>query len=422
MNIVMMTNTYTPHVGGVARSIEQFSAQYRSWGHNVLVVAPEFDNQPENEKGVIRIPAFRNFNHTDFSVIKPVPHLLQEAIDGFRPDIIHSHHPFLLGSIAMRVAHTAATPLVFTHHTKYEDYTHNVSLDTEQVKKFAMNLATNYANTCDVVFAPSDSIRQLIKARGVKTQIDVVPTGVNPARFATDNGSAMRKSLGISENAFVVGHLGRISKEKNIKYLASSVIRFLRSEHSPSNACFAIFGDGPTMKSIEQMFANAGLTNRLYKGGIIDKARVPDAFHTMDVFAFSSHSETQGMVITEAMAAGAPVVALDAPGVRDVVQNGVNGILLNSTTESAFANAIQEISDLPAKQYRLMSTAALATAETYSMTNTAKKALQCYDRTIGESLQHRPQDYSSFARSMHLFESEWTMLKNTLAAAADSFV
>jgi len=163
-----------------------------------------------------------------------MPLTLQEAIDEFKPDIIHSHHPFLLGSYALRVAHACEVPLVFTHHTKYEDYTHNVSLDTEQVKRFAMNLATNYANTCDQVFAPSESIKEIIKARGVLTQIDVVSTGVDTKRFAVDRGRAMRKSLGISENAFVVGHLGRISKEKNIEYLTKSVIEFLRSQYSPS--------------------------------------------------------------------------------------------------------------------------------------------------------------------------------------------
>jgi len=155
----------------------------------------------------------------------------------------------------------------------------------------------------------------------------------------------MREVLGISENAFVVGHLGRISKEKNIEFMARSVIRFLNSEQSPENACFVIFGEGPILDTVGRLFGAAGLSDKMHRFGVIDKAKVPDAFHAMDVFAFTSFSETQGMVITEAMAAGTPVVALDAPGVRDVLQHGSNGILLNSASESEFANALQQIAD-----------------------------------------------------------------------------
>ena len=116
MNIVMLTNTFTPHVGGVARSVEAFSAQYRTRGHRVLVVAPEFPDTPQDEVDVVRIPAIQNFNGSDFSVVLPVSGLLTEVLDEFQPEIIHSHHPYLLGVTALRVARYRNLPLVFTHH------------------------------------------------------------------------------------------------------------------------------------------------------------------------------------------------------------------------------------------------------------------------------------------------------------------
>ena len=120
MRVVMMTNTYLPHVGGVAKSVESFSNELRKMGLSVMVVAPEFPGMPETETDVVRLPAIQRFNGSDFSVRLPVPGLLTEPLDRFQPDLIHTHHPFLLGDTALRVASGRGIPLVFTHHTLYE--------------------------------------------------------------------------------------------------------------------------------------------------------------------------------------------------------------------------------------------------------------------------------------------------------------
>jgi glycosyltransferase involved in cell wall biosynthesis len=118
----MLTNTYLPHVGGVARSVASFTEAFRRRGHRVLVVAPIYDDLPEHETGVYRLPAITHFNGSDFSLRLPVP-LPSAVIDEFDPDVVHAHHPFLLGDTALRVAVTRQRPLVFTHHTMYEQYT-----------------------------------------------------------------------------------------------------------------------------------------------------------------------------------------------------------------------------------------------------------------------------------------------------------
>ena len=117
MNILILTNTFTPHVGGVARSVEAFTAEYRRRGHRLLIVAPEFPDMPQDEVDVLRINAIQNFNASDFSVALPIHPQLSETIDAFRPDIVHSQHPFLLGTTACRLARHRELPLVFTHHT-----------------------------------------------------------------------------------------------------------------------------------------------------------------------------------------------------------------------------------------------------------------------------------------------------------------
>src|SRR5688572_20475289 len=140
MNVVMMKNSSLAHVGGVARSVESFSAALREAGHKVMVVAPEFPDMSESETDVVRVPAIQRFNGSDFSVRLPVPGLLTDPLDRFQPDLIHAHHPFLLGDTALRVAAGRGVPLVFTHHTLYEEYTHYVSNESVALKRFVVDL------------------------------------------------------------------------------------------------------------------------------------------------------------------------------------------------------------------------------------------------------------------------------------------
>jgi len=414
MNIVMLTNTYLPHVGGVARSVAAFAAEYRRRGHRVRVVAPEFENQPADETDVVRIPAIQHFNGSDFAAPLPVSGLLSEELDAFQPDIVHAHHPYLLGMTAMRIARYRALPLVFTHHTLYEQYTHYVPADSPAFRRFVIELATRYANLCDQVFAPSESIATLLSERGVETPITVVPTGVEVAHFAQGDGAGFRRMLGIPEDAFVVGHLGRLAPEKNLGFLAQAVARFLAAE---PRARFLLVGTGPSESAIRAVFDREGLGDRLQLAGILQPPELADAYHAMDVFAFASKSETQGMVLTEAMAAGVPVVVLDAPGVREVVRDRRNGRLLRDETAEAFSAALQWLADLPQEKLRQVSQDALATADGFSMARTADKALACYQALREKSFVTRSQEQERWEQVLRLIEAEWEIIKETAQAA-----
>lgn len=418
MNIVMLTNTYTPHVGGVARSVAAFTAEYRRRGHRVLIVAPEFDNQPSGEVDVVRIPAIQQFNGSDFSAALPVSGLLTETLDTFRPDIVHAHHPYLLGMTALRIARYRELPLVFTHHTLYEQYTHYVPLDSPAFKRFVIELATRYSNLCDQVFVPSESIAALLRERDVKAPVAVVPTGVDVARFAHGDGAGFRSMCGIPAGAFVVGHLGRVAPEKNLEFLAGAVASFLKSA---PNAHFLLVGEGPTEPAIRVVFEGAGLRDRLHVAGILQPTELANAYHAMDVFAFASRSETQGMVLTEAMAAGVPVVGLDAPGVREVVKDQRNGRLLHEATVVAFAAALQWVAELPAAGRQQLRLGASETAEAFSLSRSADKALACYDTLREKSFATRPYEYEQWERVLSLLKAEWDILMGMAGAAGVAF-
>lgn len=414
MNIVMFTNTFTPHVGGVACSVQSFTDELRLRGHRVLVVAPTFDNTPEEEEDIIRVPALQNFNGSDFSVRLPIPANLTARLSGFAPDVVHSHHPFLLGDTAIRISRLLNLPIVFTHHTMYERYTHYVMSNVPQLENFASQLSTGYANLCHAVIAPSESVRNVIERRGVLTPIHVVPTGIATSDFAHGDRLFARKRYNIPEDAFLVGHVGRLAREKNLTFLAHAVIGFLRYHY---DAHFLLVGSGPLFEELEKLFAAKGLGERVHLTGSLSGNELASAYRAMDVFAFASQTETQGIVLAEAMAAGVPVVAVDAPGVREVVKHGVNGALLKGQRRSSFISALNEVYELDEEELTKMRQEAQATAEEFSRGACAEALINVYEGVIGSTPQEVIVDDSLWLSTLRFLEAEWSIAQNRAGSA-----
>lgn len=414
MNILMMSNTYTPLAGGLERSIKSFAVAYRKRGHRVLLIAPAFDRMPRREPGVLRVAAIPRIGGSAFSARLPIPGLLTHVSNTFQPDIIHAHHPFLMGDTALRIASLRQVPLVFTHHVLFEQYTRCLlPLRTNVAQRFVIDLATGFANLCDQVFAPSQSVADLLCKRGVTAPVDVVPTGVDLARFRGGNCARLRKAAGVPADAFVVGHLGRLAPEKNLRFLVAAVVSFLREE---PRAWFVVGGQGPGEAMIQQVCQEAGVDGRLHMLGELQGHWLADAYHLMDVFVFASQSETQGLVLVEAMSAGVPVVAVDAPGVRDVVTDGHNGRLLPIENIGQFAAALHWISGLTAGQRDAMHRNVKTTAKQLSMTLCAERALKIYATLIDGSHTMRIEDARRWARVKRSLHTEMLILKKTVHA------
>ncbi len=417
MNVLMMTNTFTPFVGGVSRSVTAFTDELRKMGHRVVVVAPEFEGAPESERDVIRIPAIQHFNGSDFSLVLPVPGYLSARLEEFKPDIVHSHHPHLLGGTAVRIASRFECPLVFTYHTMYEHYLHYVPAHAKRLHQFVINFVTGYCNLCDHVIAPSRSVADIIQARGVATPIDVVPTGVYAERFESGDGRAFRRLRGIPERAFVAGYVGRLAPEKNLSFLAEAVGRFITRA---ANGHFLVVGSGPSGHNVREVFNRHGNSDRLHLVGSLEGQALIDAYHAMDVFVFASHTETQGMVLTEAMAAGRPVVAIDAPGVREVVKDRENGRLLRSEDARAFAEALEGFARATRDQRHASERAAQATAAEFTMVNSVQRLVEVYEKVRARE-GRESKDESAWGGAIEEIKAEWELLKNIAEAASQTF-
>jgi 1,2-diacylglycerol 3-alpha-glucosyltransferase len=418
MNILMVTNTFTPHVGGVAKSVAAFTETYRQLGHRVVVIAPEFEKMPENETDVIRVPAIQNFNGSDFSVRLPIPGYVSASLDEFRPDIVHSHHPFLLGDTALLVAASFDVPLVFTHHTMHEQYTHYAPLDSPQFKRFVVQLATGYANLSDRVIAPSQSISKILENRGVETPIEVIPTGVDVQQMTQGNGAAIRKRMKIPPGAKVIGHTGRLAPEKNLKFLAGTVAEFIVS-HPKTH--FLVVGEGPSSYEIESIFKDSSLDSNLHFTGNLKGQDLVDSYHAMDIFAFASKSETQGMVLVEAMASGVPVVALDAPGARDVITHNQNGWLIDSEDPTAFLSALRQATLLSKEEEEELQQALKQTVEKFSMHRSAEQAIALYTTLSSEQPCSKETEDSLWDSAMRVIEEDWKIWENIASSAEAAF-
>ncbi len=417
MNILMVTNTYLPIVGGLELSIESFTTEYRKRGHRVKIVAPEFDNSPAKESDVIRVPALKNFNGSKYSIKLPVPVFFSETLKGFKPDVIHTHHPFLMGDTAVRLAYANNVPLIFTHHSLYEENIHCMPWAEEALKKFIIGLSIGYANFCDTVIAPSESVSEIIITRGVKTAVVVIPTGLHLNQF-TGTSKNFKEETNIPEKDFVIGYVGRLAEEKNLPFLMRAVTSFLKKE---KNALFLVVGSGPMEEAISLHFNELKLENQLRFAGEMKGKKLIEAYQAIDVFAFASQSETQGMVLNEAMAAGTPVVAVDAPGVRDIVVDKINGRLVTNENEEEFSQALSWVFDRSPSEKKKLIDGAKETAKKYSVEISATKALEVYESLKAkETARRKLKKEEPFPFLQHM-NTEWGLFCNLAKATMAAF-
>ncbi len=414
MKIAMFTNTYLPHVGGVARSIHTLEERCREKGHDVRVIASEFDGA-EPSPHVLRVPAIQNFNGSEFSVRLPIPSVIRDFMEEFQPDVIHSHHPFLLGDAALREAWKSRIPIVFTHHTLYERYTHYVPLDSEGLKRAAIQMATGYCNLCDLVIAPSESIAHLLEERQVKCAIEVIPTGIDTGKFASGRNLRYRQKLGIPSDAKVIGHVGRLAEEKNLHFLAEAVAGCLEKTQ---DTVFLLVGEGESREDMFDVLAPYVEQNRVFHPGRQSGDDLTDAYAAIDCFAFSSQSETQGMVLAEAMAARTPVVALDGPGVREILRHGENGLMLESdATPGEFSQAllwIMQDDDFS----KSCAAKAKETAKEYDTECCVNHVLEKYEELVARYATIEEGERTQWDRMVSGIEIEWDLLVAKVSAAA----
>lgn len=425
MNIVMLTNIFTPQVGGITRSIQHFVNQLVSRAARVMVIAPDYGLAPEklNEMDrwegvdVVRVPAIADFYESRYPL--PLPgfaHGLPELRE-FRPDLVHTHHPFLLGSAGHQIAAEFGIPLVYTHHTRYSSYIQSKMSWPGPLEATVTQLVKDYCNLCDMIVAPSEGIRRLLQAAQVVQPVEVIPTGVDVDRFGRGDGISLRRRLGIPANAPLVGHVGRLSREKNIDFLAEALSLALAQN---PNVHLLVVGSGASQAQFEDRGNERGVGERIHFAGVLEGQELVDSYHAMNVFAFASRSETQGMVLAEAMAAGVPVVALRGMGVSDVIileGPRQNGRLLDDEDVTLFAQTLLEELPRDALQGNRLQENCRRTAEELAIERCGEQLAALYQTAIAEYQRQRSHG-AEWKAKLKSWEAFWQRCRIRVKALA----
>lgn len=418
MNILMFTNTFAPHIGGVRRSIDVLTAGLRARGHQVLTVAPSFEGYEIDTQNVIRVPALHQVYGTDFSFPLPFGRKMRKRIETFQPDIIHSHHPFLLGATALRIAAMQDVPVVYTYHTRYDFYGRYILTQSNTLSLALRNLSRGYCRLCNAVIAPSESIARILQDEGASALVRVIPTGIDIGAFEGGNGPLFRSEAGIPPSAFLVGHVGRLSEEKNLLFLTDAFVDFLLHN---AGAHVVIGGGGNLKVELERRFKEAKLMDRVHFSGVVTGQKLANFYAALDVFGFASLSETQGLVLQEAMATGRPVIALDSPGVREVVSDHITGRLQPAAASpQEFSHALSEFAHLPDDVRRKMQDVAKATAKTFTVEKMIDNMLKLYCEVCMTHSQSQIQNGGEWDRALRGLEEERLILSNILLALGDA--
>ena len=327
LRVAMLTNNYLPFVGGVPISIERLRLGLKALGHRVFVVAPRYGGYTADEEDVVRARSLLAFgNAREFRLANIFHPGLWRSISRFRPDIIHIHHPFWLGSLGLWMAGRLKVPAVYTYHTRLEHYAHFVPLPGRLFRNLISHyLIKRFANKCDGVIVPTYSAEEYLRVLGVRSDIYVQPTGINFEQFQQvdpERIARLRRSLNLDSEPVLIS-VSRLSSEKNIDFMVDAIADL--KQRSAIAFRFLIIGGGNDRQRLQARIDQLDLGAVITLIGSIPPDDIADYYQLGDAFLFASKSETQGMVILEAMAAGLPVVAVRSSGIDDLIQDGVNG-------------------------------------------------------------------------------------------------
>lgn len=386
LKIAMFTNNYLPFIGGVPISINRLSNGLRRLGHEVIVFAPEYPGLQIIQKDTIRCKhlIYVKTNGFHFPVANIFSADLKKELEIRQFDIIHVHHPFWMGWKGLSFGQKKNIPVVLTYHTRLEQYSHYLPFFMRHLFKNALShvIIKKFSQQCDAIIAPTEDALDYLRNIGVSRQIEVLSTGVDIDLYPPsdcDDVSKIRKAC-LNGSEILLCSVSRLAKEKNLYFLLNG-LKYVKEHINSSFKCI-IIGDGPEKDSLTQEICNLGLSNIVELLGVKTPEEIYQYYVASDLFVFASQSETQGMVILEAMAAKCPVVSVRSSGIDDVVENGNNGYKTRPEVNE-WAEKVIELIENKEERYR-MGENAYHFAEQHSVKAMSLKALNLYDKIIAE--------------------------------------
>jgi glycosyltransferase involved in cell wall biosynthesis len=381
MKILFVSDVYFPRVNGVSTSIETFRRNLQALGHTVHLIAPDYDTPCADETNILRVPARTlPFDPEDRLmkygwVMKRIEQLRAEQYD-----IIHIQTPFVAHYLGTKLSRLLEIPCVETYHTFFEEYLHHyIPLAPKKLTSFiAKRFSRHQGNSLHGMVVPSHPMLKILKDYGITTHTDVIPTGIEPQSFEPGDRAAFRDKYGIPQDRPVLLFLGRVAHEKNIGFLLKMLVQVKKEI---ADVLLVIAGEGPARESLQQEVRELGLGDNVSFLGYLDRhTELNSCYRAADIFVFSSRTETQGLVLLEAMAQGTPVVSTAELGTRDVLRDGL-GVWIAKEEEHDFSGkVIKMLGD--AEALKDLSASGREYAHTWSASRQAERMLGFYHSVL----------------------------------------
>lgn len=343
MKILFISDVYFPRINGVSTSIRTFAIQMQKMGHTVHLIAPDYQEETSDEDWIKRIPARRIFFDPEDKLMKygsAIDHLVDLRKQNY--DLVHIHTPFIAHYLGLKLADLLGIPVVETYHTFFEDYLHHYLpvIPNSIARKLARFISKRQCNAVDAIIAPSQPMLDVLREYGVKSKAKVVPTGLQAESFVKGDGRKFREKYGIAADRPMGLFVGRVAFEKNITFLLRMWAHLIKRQ---PKALLVIAGEGPAQESLYSLSRELNLQDNVKFIGYLERgSELNSCYEAADVFVFSSLSETQGLVLLEAMAQGTPVVAIAELGTKSILVEG-EGALISPHNESAFSKKVSAL-------------------------------------------------------------------------------
>jgi 1,2-diacylglycerol 3-alpha-glucosyltransferase len=382
MRIGMMVDVYKPHTSGITNYVSLNKRYLEQAGHEVYIFTFGDIDHTDDETRVVRSPGFPlvdtgyylNFNHN-----RKAKALIQTM------DLVHVHHPFLSGRLALRYCRPLRIPIIFTNHTRYDLYaqTYLPLLPDGVSDTFLQAYMPLFCAGVDLVISPSAGMAGVLRSLGVNSPIEVVPNGVELDRYrhACDD---CRNEFGFTADDILLVYSGRLAPEKNLDFLLRT---FTGTAEAVDNIHLVLIGSGPEEENLKALAAQLGISKRVHFTGMIEYDEIPRYLAMSDAFITASVTEVHPLSVIEAMATGLPVLGIRSVGVGDTVEDGITGFL-SSNDQAAFAAKLTRLC-LEKTLRKKMGSTARKVSEKYAIERTTKIMIGHYEQLVSDAGQHK---------------------------------
>ncbi len=381
MKILMISDVYFPRVNGVSTSIQTFRGELAARGHRVDLVAPAYPGPSDDDARIHRVRSRRvPLDPEDRLMVRAEAHKALRALEGERFDVVHVQTPFLAHYLGVAFARRQGIPVVETYHTFFEEYLYHYVpfVPRAAMRALARTVSRRQAAQVDRLLVPSSAMRDKLAGYGIATPMEVLPTGVPVDRLSGGEGPRFRAQHDLAPQDRVLLFVGRVAHEKNIPFLLHA---FRQASEACASLRLVIAGEGPALPGLRELARRLGIAERTrFVGYLARDGALQDCYRAADAFVFASRTETQGLVLLEALALGVPVVALSVMGTRDVLE-GQPGALVAEDAVPAFAQAMVRIATDDAMRARMAADAAKG-VEAWRAGPLADRLIEAYEAVL----------------------------------------